>query len=850
MNSPAPLESATNPSEIAPEGTAMNETPIAEPESVAVSTAEVDRALRAAGQRVAPVWPLERFVAVNPYLGLADRTFGDAAELLARTAGARSTMPIAYYLDAYQEGRITPEALSAVLAMSGETGAADPGQFLARCRSLAAAGREPVRMPTVARVATALTGADWVHLATERISAWAASYFDRGQAAWRAGADRQGAFAAWRDEATIDRTPDVMGLAGFRAVVRSLPQDHLDAAAHATAILGIRPGDLTAYLHALLMQVGGWAAHCARLGFEASLHGQEDHTMAEFGAIALGWELALLETLPDRGIVEGWARERDRADWSGAGSDPTLAAALLLQEALDRSEQERLIASLGSGADGSIVECGHPDTQAAFCIDVRSEVFRRHLEASDDGIQTVGFAGFFGLPIDYVPIAHERGEAHLPVLLTPAHTVTETVRHRHLLDGAIRRRRLSHHVHRAWKSFKMGAISCFSFVGPVGLLYLPKLFTDSAGRTRPTRRADVEGLSREMADDRVPSLTVGASPGGPTGIEVDARIALAEGLLLGTSLNGRLAPLVLLVGHGASTVNNPYQTALHCGACGGNTGEANARVAAMILNDPDVRAGLAQRGLEVPAHTWFLAALHDTTTDEITLFDRELVPSHLIDRLGRLESSLSAAGRAARRERSLRLNLPEGVDVDSAVFGRSTDWAQIRPEWGLAGCRSFIAAPRHRTIGVDLGGTAFLHSYDWRCDEGFGVLELILTAPVVVASWISLQYYASTVDPHLFGSGNKTLHNVVGRLGVLEGNGGDLRIGLPWQSVHDGRGLQHDPLRLNVVVEAPTAAIDEILAHNRHVADLFDHGWIHLLVMDDDGTIRQRYLGEQCWEPV
>jgi len=218
--------------------------------------------------------------------------------------------------------------------------------------------------------------------------------------------------------------------------------------------------------------------------------------------------------------------------------------------------------------------------------------------------------------------------------------------------------------------------------------------------------------------------------------------------------------------------------------------------------------------------------------------------------MGELASSFAAAGHAARVERAERFNLAESGDVDRAVLRRSTDWAQVRPEWGLAGCRAFIAAPRHRTLGVDLGGQAFLHSYDWRRDDGFGVLELILTAPVVVASWISLQYYASTVEPTLFGSGNKTLHNVVGRVGVLEGNGGDLRIGLPWQSIHDGAALQHEPLRLNVIIEAPTRAIDTVLANHQHVADLCDHGWIQLLVMDDAGSISHRYAGEHVWEPV
>ena len=168
---------------------------------------------------------------------------------------------------------------------------------------------------------------------------------------------------------------------------------------------------------------------------------------------------------------------------------------------------------------------------------------------------------------------------------------------------------------------------------------------------------------------------------------------------------------------------------------------------------------------------------------------------------------------------------------------RSRDWAEVRPEWALAGCQTFIAAPRARTAGRSLAGRAFLHDYDWRQDRAFAVLELILTAPVVVASWISLQYYGSTVAPDVFGAGNKLLHNVSGGIGVFEGNGGVLRAGLPWQSVHDGERHIHEPLRLSVCIEAPRAAISDILTRHEGVRALFDNRWLHLFTLDEDGRM-------------
>ncbi|HAA14832.1 MAG TPA: DUF2309 domain-containing protein, partial [Cytophagales bacterium] len=199
-------------------------------------------------------------------------------------------------------------------------------------------------------------------------------------------------------------------------------------------------------------------------------------------------------------------------------------------------------------------------------------------------------------------------------------------------------------------------------------------------------------------------------------------------------------------------------------------------------------------------------------------------------------------------ERAIRMGIDK--NADRAVKARSKDWAQVRPEWGLAGCHAFVVAPRKRTYGLNMGGKSFLHSYRWQQDEGFKVLELIMTAPMIVTSWINLQYYASTVDNQRYGAGNKTLHNVTAGLGVLEGSAGDLRTGLPWQSVHDGKTFQHTPVRLNVIIEAPTHAMTDILERHPDVRQLLDNEWIFLWAMNDEGRVAHRYRGSLEWEPV
>uniref|UniRef100_UPI0035151BA5 putative inorganic carbon transporter subunit DabA n=1 Tax=Nioella sp. TaxID=1912091 RepID=UPI0035151BA5 len=472
----------------------------------------------------------------------------------------------------------------------------------------------------------------------------------------------------------------------------------------------------------------------------------------------------------------------------------------------ERGEERRLAALFDAPAPAP--DGGRPAIQAAFCIDVRSEVYRRALEQADEGIATIGFAGFFGLPLSHRRAGSDSVEARAPVLLKPA--LDTSARPADDCDRRIRAR-----ATRAWGRFKMAAVSAFAFVEAAGPLYAAKLVRDSRARPRRARL------------DPAPTLD----------LPLTERIAAARTVLGAMSLTRGFARLVLLAGHGAEVTNAPHASALQCGACGGHAGDVNARALAGLLNDGEVRAGLAEAGIVIPEDTLFVAGLHDTVSDEMTLFDDAPAPGHGPD-LDRLRGALARAGRLARTERALSLPRAGG---EASLAARGGDWSDLRPEWGLAGCSAFIAAPRHRSRGRDLAGRAFLHSYDWQADEGFATLELILTAPVVVASWISLQYYGSTVAPEAFGAGNKLLHNVTGGIGVVEGNGGLLRAGLPMQSVHDGSAFRHEALRLSVVIEAPTEAISGVLEKHPELAALFDNGWLSLSAMDAAGRIAWRY---------
>jgi hypothetical protein len=181
---------------------------------------------------------------------------------------------------------------------------------------------------------------------------------------------------------------------------------------------------------------------------------------------------------------------------------------------------------------------------------------------------------------------------------------------------------------------------------------------------------------------------------------------------------------------------------------------------------------------------------------------------------------------------------------------KTNNWAETRPEWGLAKNAGFIIGPRSLTKDINLEGNCFLHSYAWEQDEQGAALEGIMQGPMVVTQWINNHYYFSTVDNDKFGGGTKITHNVCGKFGVQQGNGGDLKFGLPLQSVNSSdEKAYHKPLRLSVVIQAPQARIEEILLKNESLKSLLDNEWIYLLVMDPTNNNKiNTYLGNMKWE--
>ncbi|MBS0254431.1 MAG: DUF2309 domain-containing protein [Proteobacteria bacterium] len=800
-----------------------------------LSRTEVAGLVALAARRVPPLWPLASAIATNPLAGFEHLPFAEAVASAARQFGAAATLPLDHWRNWLAAGRVDQAALrsAAVTRLGGIYRASAPvAAGLSRLDLLLA---RLLTMPSPAAAPPRRLADD-----AALIAKWCAAFFDRGQAAVPMPHRELGLYRAVLALLPHDRAFTALAGPAGRRLLLAVPRDPLAAVAEGLAVLDVPGGEISEWLAGLVARLPGWAGHIRWRSEHADpeLSAGAPATMADLlalwlllaragvlspapaapdtrpmpAALAAHCGLDLARLGPDRQVM---VEEVARLD------DATLGQ--LFMAAAEQTYLEGLVPQLERAITPP--QASRPAAQLVFCIDVRSEPFRRALEA-EGPYETLGYAGFFGLPIALRRDGAPHRERLLPVLLAPQHDLAEAPLPGHEAQAArlAAAQATGRHAASLFATAKQGPATAFATAEATG----PLAAVLMAGRTLAPRLA--RRLQARLAPPREEALAPALHHHDParTPFSLAEQVGYAATLFRLTGLPAQTARLVVLTGHGGAAVNNPYAAALDCGACGGHPGGANARVLAAMLNTPEVRAGLAAQGLALPAESWFLAAEHNTTTDAVTLFDRDAVPSsHLAD-LAQLESALARAGATNRARRARLLGR-----TPDALISAACDWAEVRPEWGLASNAAFVVGPRWWSRDVDLAGRAFLHSYDWQTDPDGAALATILTAPMVVAQWINCQYLFSTLDNQAYGSGDKTTQNVLGGIGVIQGNGGDLRIGLPRQSLFDDAGTPfHLPQRLLTVVLAPPDRVARVVAASPILGQLFGKGWVRLVVVD------------------
>lgn len=812
--------------------------------------------------RVLPThYPLTTFIAVNPLAGLEAMPFEQAIRRAGDLYGIRGTLPLSAFRDLYRRGRITDADLDRALSrrfphllerprLQLGRHAMTPVQLLRADLVYGIGNPEPKRRYRTKAEVLAPEVADAIDA---HVAKWCAAFF--GGAGWPMPGRGQGFYPAWRALVPFDRALPRKA----RARMRATSERPDDAVLSALDALGLEDEARVTYLQAHLTRLPGWAAHvrwCTGRGVGIDV--------LDYLAVRLSYEAALLvgrrgdvtpaqshPTLPS-------ARSRvthltDALGLSGATETqlataartlaalPVTAREILWQNALESHYRDALLADLHAHQP-TPPQPAH--TQLITCIDTRSEGLRRHLETFD-GYQTFGFAGFFAAAIRFTDLLGGPPADLCPVLISPNHEVIEVAAPD---AGLAADRRLAGMTQlagaeSAFHAAKDATAAPFALAEAAGWAAAPL----SAAKTLTPAAS---GATRRWLRDRI-------APPAPTMIDVESmplsqRVLIAQVTLSTIGLTRDFARLVVLCAHGSTTENNAYQASLDCGACGGQPGGPNARTAAAIMNHTQVRDELRHLGIHIPDHTHFVAALHDTATDRVNVLDTHLVPDSHRSALRQLQADLAHAGAALAAERCAVLpGSPRRISTRKAarhVTGRSMDWAQVYPEWGLAGNAAFVVAPRDVTRGINLRRRVFLHSYAAEVDSDGTALETILTAPLVVAQWINYQYYFSTVAPQIFGAGTKTIHNVVGEVGVIAGHTGDLRIGLPWQSVHDGHKLLHEPQRLMAVIQAPLPRIDTVVERNPILQQLFGNDWIAVAAREHPRQPWQRWT-RSGWRP-
>ena len=765
----------------------------------------IKTSIESASKVIGNTWPLYSFVTSNPLSGYETMPFKEATKHASKNLGAKVFPEAHVYRQAWDKGEIDKEELSQLLI---------DNEFL-KCPETYLLQLEAFKDKE---------SNNGSHVLDVIMSKWLSAFMDEGLAEWQMPNKAKGFYKSWRQLAKYDN--DV----SFKSI-KELPKTKEEALEY--ILKEYSEEDYIEIFQLHIAALPGWTGYINhRNQYDSSWQNDYPITLEDYLAVRL--------SIANNLGMDVFPKNKNKPE-----SKFVLKLQYIFLKAWEKSWQKNLVdlveepkKTVQSNTDSST----SPDAQLVFCIDTRSELIRRHVE-SKGNYKTYGYAGFFGIAMDYQDLDEGINRKSCPPILNSAYKVSEIPQKNksEALDTLQKKSNRLKFSNYFLKRMKNMLPSAFGYVEGSGVFYGISMIARTLAPGKLYNYKKNTELSYESVCETHCEPVNNKDHN--LDITLEEKVAIVKS---GFDLMGwkKFAPLVVFTGHGSHSANNAFGSSLDCGACAASPGRHNARMLAKFANGKDVRAALlSTHNISIPENTVFIGAEHNTTTDQIELFDSHIPETH-IKLVANLKNNLLKAQESAAQN---RLGLTNNGVVTANK--NANNWSETRPEWGLAKNAGFVIGSRELTKGKDLDGRCFLHSYDWELDKTGKALEGIMQGPMVVTQWINNHYYFSTVDNEAFGGGSKITHNITGKFGVVQGNGGDLKMGLPLQSVSKtDKEMYHQPLRLSVVIHAPLDRVNTILLNNEHLKNLLDNEWIYLMVKDakDSNTIKQ-YSKNMNW---
>jgi uncharacterized protein YbcC (UPF0753/DUF2309 family) len=758
--------------------------------------------------------PLKDFIHHNTLHAFQDLKFEDAILRASKIFGYSVYLPLDEYRSLYSLGRINKDILEKNI--SEHKGAAATAEWKEK---LLIKPYDDYNYPRIGSLRS-----NWkrqyhidldalIHPTLFRILC---CYLDQGIAMWKFPVSANGFLASLRE---MERNDFSSFFKNKRAALFLLDQD-----CTITDLLKIVVGDSALYEQYLFDQ------QFAHPGWSGMVSVIEDHpeSMVDPRQISLHnlvfFELLLEIDALDTAFKENWLPlsrhlARKQSDLFAPVQKNELDHVLALwQQAFEWTYYDQVLAGLQQQKEKP-KSTKISTFQGLFCLDDREGSLRRYLEQLDPDCETFGTPGFFGVEFYFKPHQATLYTRQCPATSNPKHLIREV--------GYLERPAKDLHFSKPTNSLFRGWIISQTLGFWAGFRLFLNVFSPSLSRATTTSFSKMDKTSW-LSVENIPSSP--KENGLQIGYTIEEMTERVQGLLKSIGLIKDFASIVYVIGHGSSSVNNTHYSAYDCGACSGKPGTVNARVFAFMANHLKVRELLALKGLFIPTETQFVAALHDTTRDDVAFFGEELLTAGNLKKHRTYRNIFIAALDLNAKERSRRfelINTKESAEkVHRDVRARSVSLFEPRPELNHATNAICIIAPRNLSRGLFLDRRLFMNSYDYKQDPDGKYLHTILEAAAPVCGGINLEYFFSRMDNQKLGAGSKLPHNVMGLFGVANGIDGDLRTGLPSQMIE-----VHDPVRLLMVVEHFQDVVLKAIQQSDKLYEWFANEWIHLIVV-------------------